>query len=64
MQLLLVALFTAAVLLLSGCYESRDVTLHSAGVYKGSTDPLVAMSADPAYRERLRERLLMIQTDR
>ncbi|MGM0812739.1 MAG: hypothetical protein ACQEUC_07890 [Pseudomonadota bacterium] len=51
-------------LLLTGCYESRDVTLHDAGVYKGAPDPLVEMSADPAYQERLRERLLMVQTDR
>ncbi|AHE97256.1 hypothetical protein [Thioalkalivibrio paradoxus] len=64
-RFLIAAVSLAAVLpLLAGCYESRDVTLHDAGVYKGKTDPLVEMSADPAYQERLRERLLMVQTDR
>jgi hypothetical protein len=54
----------AVLFLLTGCYESRDVTMHDAGVYKGKTDPLVEMSADPAYQERLQERFLMVQTDR
>lgn len=63
-RFLIVALSVATVLLLAGCYESRDVTWHEAGVYKGKTDPLVEISADPAHQERLRERLLMVQTDR
>lgn len=54
----------AVPLLLTGCYESRDVTMHDPGVYKGKTDPLVELSADPDHQERLRERLTMVQTDR
>jgi hypothetical protein len=50
--------------LLTGCLEGRDVTLHEAGVYKGKVAPLVAVSATPAHQEGLRDRLLMIQTDR
>lgn len=54
----------AVPLLLTGCYESRDVTMHDAGVYKGKVDPLVELSADPDHQARLRERLTMVQTDR
>jgi hypothetical protein len=54
----------AVLFLLTGCYESRDVTMHDAGVYKGKIDPLVELSADPAHQERLQERFLMVQTDR
>lgn len=63
-MLLLTAVLATGLLVLTGCYESRDVTLHEAGVYKGKVDPLVELSADPAHQEGLRERILMIQTDR
>ncbi len=62
--LLLTAVLATGLLVLTGCYESRDVTMHEAGVYKGKVDPLVELSANPAHQEGLRERILMIQTDR
>lgn len=63
-MLLLTAVLATGLLVLTGCYESRDVTLHEAGVYKGKVDPMMALSADPAHQEGLRDRILMIQTDR
>ncbi len=51
-----------AVLLLSACYEDTDVTLHEAGVYKGSEDKH-AMSAEERAAV-LKQRFNQVQTDR
>ncbi len=51
-----------AALLLSGCYEDTDVTLHKAGVYKGSEDKH-AMSAEER-ADVLKHRFNQVQTDR
>jgi hypothetical protein len=52
----------AAMLMLTGCYEDTDVTLHKAGKYKGKADPH-ALSAEE--REQvLKTRFLQVQTDR
>ncbi len=49
-------------LLVAGCYESTDVTLHEPGVYKGKVDK---HEQTPAEREEiLRQRILDVQTDR
>ncbi len=48
---------------ISGCYESTDVTGFEPGVYKGEADPL--LSADAGERaQTLEERLNTGQTDR
>jgi hypothetical protein len=54
----------ASLLLAGGCYESANVTLYEPGEYKGGTDPLLDAAADPAFRDRLRERIRHGQTDR
>lgn len=41
-----------------------EMQLHEPGVYKGKVDPLIARSADEAFKETLRERLKQTQTDR
>ncbi len=54
----------AIVLLLGGCYESPDVTLHEPGEYKGEADPFLEKAADPEHQEQLQQRLARGQTDR
>lgn len=49
---------------LSGCYESADVTVHEPGVYKGTKDPLLAMQRTPEQQEKLRQRFNLVQPDR
>ncbi|MCS3904173.1 hypothetical protein J2T55_002208 [Methylohalomonas lacus] len=51
-------------LLLGGCYESPDVTLHEPGEYKGPDDPFLEKAADPEHQEQLQQRLARGQTDR
>jgi hypothetical protein len=47
---------------LAGCsYESREVTLHKPGVYKGDTDPLLARQQQ---QQELIDRFKLVQTDR
>ncbi len=63
----LLALATGlAVMLLgsTGCTEKTAVTLHEPGVYKGGTDPLLAMQKDPEHIETLKQRFVRGQTDR
>jgi len=50
--------------LLTGCYEGVGFTLHSPGVYKGATDPLVAVSNSSEHQARLLKRLQTVQMDR
>ncbi len=54
----------AIALLLGGCYESPDVTLHEPGEYKGPDDPFLEKAADPEHQEQLQQRLARGQTDR
>jgi hypothetical protein len=49
---------------LPGCSESTKIELHEPGQYKGKADPLRLASATPQHQEQLRERLMMVQTDR
>jgi hypothetical protein len=50
--------------LLSGCYESADITLYEPGEYKGPKDPLLAKERSAQHQELLRERFALGQTDR
>ena len=50
-------------LALTGCWESSDVTLHEAGKYMGSKDPLSAQAAG-SRDEALRKRFELVQLDR
>ncbi len=61
---MLAGFVAVSVLLLAGCTESADVTLHKPGVYKGPTDPLVEKQRSPAQQEALLARFGRIQTDR
>ena len=58
---LTLGLMTAPVL--SGCWESTDVTLHEPGKYKGTEDPLLDPGATSRV-ETLRKRFDLVQTDR
>lgn len=51
-------------LVLAGCSDSSDVTLHKPGVYKGSVDPLIEKQRSPQQQERLVSRFNQVQTDR
>ncbi len=56
---LVMGFFVLAVL--SGCcYESRGVTMHEPGKYKGTKDPLLAFKN----QQQLIDRLKLVQTDR
>lgn len=59
----LIAPFAAAVLL-SGCYESAEVSLHSPGVYRGKADSAAILAPDADARAALISRLRAGQTDR
>jgi len=48
----------------AGCTERAAVTLHEPGVYKGSTDPLLAKLEDQQLSDALQERLVKGQSDR
>ncbi len=56
-----IAIGLTMTLLLAACYESADVTVHKAGIYKGPKDPLLQGSDRT---ETLKKRFSMIQTDR
>lgn len=43
----------ALAVVLSGCYESTEVTRFEPGQYKGADDPLLAKLEDPEFRARL-----------
>ena len=59
-----IGLLAICFLLIAGCSEPPGIELHEPGEYKGKTDPLLKQSGTPEQEERLRERLLMVQTDR
>lgn len=48
----------------AGCTDKADVTLHEPGVYKGSSDPLLAKEKTAEHQEALEDRFLMGQSDR
>ena len=62
-RITLAAALAAATLMLSGCWESSEVTVHEAGKYKGSADPLMAQQA-ASRSEALKKRFQLVQTDR
>ena len=56
-------MFTAFAVMISlvGCSsESRNVTVHKPGVYKGAKDPLLALKN----QQELIDRLKVVQSDR
>lgn len=57
-------LVVASTVLLAGCYESADVTVHEAGIYKGRNDPLIAKTATLEHQDTIAKRFNMVQTDR
>lgn len=60
---MMAATVMAVAFLVSGCWDSGEVTIHQAGEYKGVRDPLLAQ--DAAEREEtLKERFALSQTDR
>lgn len=48
----------------AGCYAPQEVTLHEAGVYKGSKDPLLSQHRQSEAKETLQQRFDLVQTDR
>lgn len=64
MRKVTVALLIMASFAIGGCYEDTDITLHDPGVYRGTTDPLLAKQANPEQQARLAERFRMGQSDR
>lgn len=63
-NLTMATLVLSGLFVLSGCYDGASVTLHEPGVYKGMDDPMVALSATAAHKERLVTRFNQVQTDR
>ncbi len=51
------AAVVALALALGGCGDGEKVTLHEPGVYKGKTDPLVALQESPEQKAKLQDRL-------
>lgn len=51
-------------LLLLGCSDSTKIEIHEPGQYKGKADPLLIASGTPPHQAQLKERLMMVQTDR
>ena len=64
MKLALPLAGAALLWLLAGCTESTTVELHEPGEYLGKTDPLLQVAGTREQAEKLRERVLMVQTDR
>ena len=60
---LTIAALTGAVVL-SGCWESTDVTVHEQGKYKGMNDPLLDAKSTAEREEVLQKRFQLVQVDR
>jgi len=60
---LAMALALAAPLMLGGCWEDPQVTLHEPGEYKGHRDPLLNQQASTR-GEQLQKRFQLVQMDR
>lgn len=54
----------ASAVILSGCYESADVTVHSPGQFKGAKDPLLDAKGTAEREEILQKRFQLVQVDR
>lgn len=57
-------LLTLMVLAMGACYGSPGVTIRVPGEYKGAVDPLLEKQRLPQQQKVLKERLLLVQTDR
>lgn len=51
-------------LTVGACYESPSITIRVPGEYKGAVDPLLEKQRLPQQQEVLKERVLLVQTDR
>jgi len=54
----------ASAVIVSGCYESADVTVHEPGQYKGMKDPLLDAKSTAEREEVLQKRFQLVQVDR
>lgn len=50
--------------ILTGCWESADVTVHEQGKYKGRNDPLLDAKSTAEREEVLQKRFQLVQVDR
>lgn len=54
----------AGAVIVSGCYESADVTVHNPGEFKGMKDPLLDAKSTAEREEILQKRFQLVQVDR
>ncbi len=54
----------ASAVIMSGCYESADVTVHKQGEFKGMKDPLLDAKSTAEREEVLQKRFQLVQVDR
>ena len=54
----------AGAVIMTGCYESANVTVHEQGKYKGKNDPLLDAKATAEREEVLQKRFQLVQVDR
>lgn len=59
-----VIIFSLLACIAAGCNVPQDVTLHEAGVYKGSKDPLLSQHRKAEAKQTLVQRFNLVQTDR
>ncbi len=65
MRILVTVLFlVSSSLMLSGCYEDVDVSIHEPGEYKGQKDPLLSELKQQQLQKDLDERFKAGQSDR
>jgi len=57
-------LLTLMFLTVGACYDSPSMVVRVPGEYKGAVDPLLEKQRLPQQQEVLKERLLLVQTDR
>jgi hypothetical protein len=51
-------------LVVGACYDSPRVAIRVPGVYKGAVDPLLEKQRMPQQQDKLKQRVLLVQTDR
>jgi hypothetical protein len=54
----------AGAVIVSGCYETADVTQHTPGQFKGAKDPLLDAKSTAEREEVLQKRFQLVQVDR